>query len=191
MYDIVCSLPLELLVQIVEYLDLEDVARSQRVRNTNLSFSSVFKSGVPYSDKFRSRNDGAGFSRARQLSNLFYEKRFCFLVWTWRVLALKALCPTRRAISDGNVDCNMPERSGRSFLPGHHTCPEGPAISSIIHADCVILLRKGTELERRRRLRCWILQLGSFQLGRAAEEAKSRNLCFLIGMLLFSRDEGE
>lgn len=30
-YDIVGSLPLELLVQIVEYLDLEDIVRSQRV----------------------------------------------------------------------------------------------------------------------------------------------------------------
>jgi len=31
-YDIVGSLPLELLVQVVEYLDLEDIVRSQRVR---------------------------------------------------------------------------------------------------------------------------------------------------------------
>lgn len=32
MDDIVSSLPLELLVQVVDYLDLEDVFRSQRVR---------------------------------------------------------------------------------------------------------------------------------------------------------------
>lgn len=30
--DIVCSLPLELLFEVVEYLDVADIVRSQRVR---------------------------------------------------------------------------------------------------------------------------------------------------------------
>lgn len=32
MYDIVGSLPLELLINVVEHLDPEDIARNQRVR---------------------------------------------------------------------------------------------------------------------------------------------------------------
>jgi len=31
-YDIVSSLPIELLMQVVDYLDLTDIVRSQRVR---------------------------------------------------------------------------------------------------------------------------------------------------------------
>lgn len=37
MYDIVGSLPLELLIYVVEYLDLKDIVRSQRVCFNNSS----------------------------------------------------------------------------------------------------------------------------------------------------------
>lgn len=72
-YDIVSSLPLELVLAIVKYLDPADILRSQRVRITRFYKIMINQMLHGYIDSFfsRSQNDGGPFFRPIQQSNPF------------------------------------------------------------------------------------------------------------------------
>ena len=87
MYDILSSLPLEILVQVAQYLDPEDIVRAQRVRThivlLNLMFEQVPRRVLTWP---RSPNGGAFYSRAIQSSRLFCGKPSGFWAWIRKAL---------------------------------------------------------------------------------------------------------
>lgn len=63
--DVVCFLPLELVVHVVEYLDVADIVRCQRVWNFPFRGSRLIQAeSIP--GCARSRSDGTRFSRATE-----------------------------------------------------------------------------------------------------------------------------
>lgn len=50
-YDIVDSLPLELLIYLAKFLDLEDIIRSQRVCTILSATPMMFENSAPYPDR--------------------------------------------------------------------------------------------------------------------------------------------
>lgn len=82
--DFLYSLPFELLLQIVGYLDPSDILRSQRVR-----FFSHWFSKSSYHDSNRSQprspSDGARYSLMRQSLRVLCAKHLYSLVWRDRV----------------------------------------------------------------------------------------------------------
>lgn len=78
-YDIVGSLPLELVLVIAKDLDPVDIVRGQRVR---IAHSLMFKVPISYFVGLmtRSRNGGGPFSRPIRLSCLYCAKPWCS--WT-------------------------------------------------------------------------------------------------------------
>lgn len=83
-YDILSSLPLELVVQIVEYLDVTDIIRCQKVQFNKPSSTSRVISH-PNEGYCRSPSNGPQYSRPIQSSNVSCPERWSYLAWTPRM----------------------------------------------------------------------------------------------------------
>lgn len=126
----------------------------------------------------RSQNDGAVFSRVRQLLCHICAKRSGSLVWTRRASARRQQLPTRRNTSSGNMACSMLDQSKRSSSRGNHTGPACPIESSTIHASYAIMRQA---LWNPTRLRCLILKPERNQSGPAAKQDRfTVSACLIV-----------
>ena len=114
-YDIVGSLPFEIVLEIVKYLDPDDIVRNQRVRIAWLSMSRSLIS--PGWTRPRSLNGGGRFSRPMESWNILCAEHSRSFIWETTIY--KTL-PMRWFIFDGNMRWNMAGPSRSSFSLGQN-----------------------------------------------------------------------